>query len=49
MGNLAKVLVDLSILLVHNMHKIVMIATMLLRLAGLFPCTTVMMCVGVLV
>ncbi len=42
LGNLAKVLVDLSILLVHSMHKIV-IATMLVRLAGLFPCITVMM------
>ncbi len=47
LGNLARELVDLSILLRHSVHKILMIATMLVRLAGLFPTTTVMMWVGV--
>ena len=49
LGNLARELVDLSILLMHSVHKILMIATMLVRLAGLFPTATVLTWVGVLV
>ena len=49
LANLAGELVDLSILLMHGVHKILMIATMLVRLAGLFPTTTVLMWIGMLV
>ncbi len=49
LGNLARELVDLSSLLVHSVHTILKIATMLVRLAGQFPTATVVMWGGVLV
>ena len=49
LGNLARDLVDLSGLLVHSVHTILKIATMLVRLAGQFPTATVMIWGGALV
>ena len=49
LGNLTRELVDLASLLMHSVHNILMIATMLVRLAGQFPTTTVLMWIGMLV
>ena len=49
LGNLTRERVDLASWLVHNVHTILMIASMLNRLAGQFPATTVMMWLDVLV